>query len=72
MAEKQGTHFYAIAIMYQHGRGHATIGSRGTWTPGRKQTRFDVCNEIFDQMVADCPEAAGGLVVTFELQRNRI
>lgn len=71
MAERQGTHFYMIVIQYQLARGCATVGSRGSWTPGRKQTRLDVCNEIFDRTVERSPEAAGGVVLAFELQRNK-
>lgn len=72
MSDKQGTHFYLITIQYAIERGWAVIGIKGTWTPGRKQSCLDVFNEIWQQTVEGHPEVAGGVVLAFDLQPNKL
>jgi hypothetical protein len=72
VSDKQGTHFYLIAIQYAIERGWAVTGSKGTWTPGRKQSRLDVFNEIWQRTVEKHPEVAEGVVLAFDLQPNKL
>ena len=70
---EQGTHFYSIAIQYP--RTDDTFGvvhAQGTYTPSKRETRFDVFGEIYGQMMEMYPQAADGVVLAFDIQPNKL
>jgi hypothetical protein len=71
VAELQGTHFWWIVVQTpRRFRRPVITASTGTITAMPGDSRYDLFWKVRDQVDADYPQARGGRVIAFELQRN--
>ena len=73
MTNKQGSHFWLMVIQWPNGDGKNTVGSyQGVTTPERGETRLDVFNRVRKEIERDYPGSAGGAVIAFDVQPNKL
>lgn len=65
---EQGTHFWFMGIH----QGNNLVMDTGTYTPKRGETRFDACQAIYDHMCTRNPKIAGGVILAFDIQPNKL
>ncbi|WP_369778847.1 hypothetical protein [Streptomyces sp. R33] len=69
MTTQQGSHFWIMVMMIPGGR----AGSyQGTITPRPSATRFDMFNQVREEIRQRAPETATGVVVSFDIQPNKL
>ncbi len=66
--EEQGPWFYSMTVTNNGRYSHVA----GTLTPSRGATRFDMYEWVLNRAVETEPKVAGGAVLHFELQRNKL
>lgn len=68
----QGTHFWLMSVQTANDGGYYLNSYQGTLTPGPKATRLELFNDIRRLVDEHDPRSRGGIVLTFDIQRNKI
>lgn len=68
----QGTHFWFMSIQTPNAHGYRLNSYQGTRTPKKGETRLDLFNDILREVQQHDPLSRGGIVLAFDIQRNKI
>ncbi|GHB15034.1 hypothetical protein GCM10018777_55900 [Streptomyces albogriseolus] len=69
---EQGTHFWFMSMQTKNAAGYYLNSYQGTVTPARGATRMDLFNEVRGFVEENDPRSKGGIVLAFDIQRNKI
>lgn len=71
-AVSQGTFFWIMTLEVPSENGDVLYNYQGTVTPARDNTRLDLFNEIKKTLISRFPHLEAAVVVTFDVQPNRL
>lgn len=70
--ETQGSHFWHMSFLTQNAIGLSAQERNGHWTPTPGMSRFDAMNEIRRQVVEVSPYLADSVMLSFDIQPNKL
>lgn len=71
----QGSHYFLLVVQPQPPRGFPVaqpVYWASTYTPAAGETRFDVQQELFRQLLAKRPHCRNATIINFTLERNEL
>ncbi|MFJ3043583.1 hypothetical protein [Streptomyces tendae] len=69
---EQGSHFWHMSFLTHNAIGLSAEERNGHWTPSPEMSRFDAMTEIRRQVVETNPYLVNAVMISFDMQPNRI
>ncbi len=74
-SREQGSHYFLLVVQPQPPRGYPVaqpVYWASTYTPAEGETRFDVQQELFRQLLEKRPQYRDATITNFTLERNEL